>query len=917
MPRANILLADDVGLGKTIEAGLVVHELMLRHRVRSVLVICPSALQIQWRDQMQAKFGLEFRIVDSELMRDLRRSRGIHANPWSHFPRLISSIDYLKRERPLRLFRELLPAPGQPAFPRKFDLLIVDEAHNIAPSGAGRYARPSLRTQAIRTIAPHFEHRLFLTATPHNGYRESFTALLDVLDNQRFAVGVEPEREQLAAVMVRRMKTEIVDWRGKPRFPRRTLIPLEVEYPEAETAAHAILSRYAELRKAAATERTETFATEFVLKLLKKRLFSSPEAFRLTLEKHRDSVGAGASVGMAQLRRQIEDVDEEFADDDAYDRAESDALEAASRTTRALTHDELAALDQLQRFADRASAQTDEKAKELIAWLETNIRPGGIWTEHRVIIFTEFRATQKWLFELLAARGFARDDRLLLLFGGMPKDKREEIKAAFQARPDQANVRILLATDAASEGIDLQNYCSRLIHYEIPWNPNRLEQRNGRIDRHGQRADKVQIFHFVPAGFDAQDLEGRRPGDLDGDLEFLGRAVHKVQAIREDLGKVGPVIAQQVEDAMLGVRARPLDTRDAERQAEPIKRMLTFERRLQEELERFREQLDETKRELHLAPERVQSAVGAALALAGQPPLIPSQYGGLWPDPTGQRRQCPVFELPALRGAWGRCTVGLEHPHTGERRPIVFDPMLAKGRDDVVLAHLNHPLVDMSLRLLRAEIWKSGDNRTISRVTAQLVSESVLETPAVIGHARLVILGGDGHRLHEELLVAGGRIEQGRFRRMVQDDITQALAATTSDRPAPGFARDVAELWPSLSHNLVRALEVRVNERTRNLEERFAVRAEEEAQRLRTILEELARRIREELRAEPPSQLDLFSPDEREQRERDRNGLETRLAEIPDEIERESQALRARFADPTPHRFDVGVTFLAPESMAR
>jgi hypothetical protein len=167
--------------------------------------------------------------------------------------------------------------------------------------------------------------------------------------------------------------------------------------------------------------------------------------------------------------------------------------------------------------------------------------------------------------------------------------------------------------------------------------------------------------------------------------------------------------------------------------------MLTFERRLQEELERFRQQLDETKRELHLAPERVQAAVETALALAGQPPLIPSRCDAIWPDPTGQRRQCPVFELPALRGAWGRCTVGLEHPHTKERRPVVFDPALAKGRDDVVLAHLNHPLVDMSLRLLRAEIWKSGDNRAISRVTARLVPDSVLDTPAVIGHARLVI----------------------------------------------------------------------------------------------------------------------------------------------------------------------------------
>ncbi len=134
MPRVNLLIADDVGLGKTSEAGMVGLELIIRHRARRILVVCPSALQIQWRDQMRDKFGLDFRIVDSSLMRDLRRRRGIHVNPWSHFPRLITSIDFLKRERPLRLFRETLPAPGEPVYPRKYDLLIVDEAHNASPT---------------------------------------------------------------------------------------------------------------------------------------------------------------------------------------------------------------------------------------------------------------------------------------------------------------------------------------------------------------------------------------------------------------------------------------------------------------------------------------------------------------------------------------------------------------------------------------------------------------------------------------------------------------------------------------------------------------------------------------------------------------------------------------------------------------
>jgi len=178
MPRANLLIADDVGLGKTIEAGLIVQELLLRNRARTILIVCPSSLQIQWRDQMRDKFGLEFRIVNTELMRNLRRTRGLHTNPWSHFPRLITSIDYLKRDRPMRLFKELLPAEDEPKYPRKFDILIIDEAHNVAPVGRGKYATDSLRTLAIRAIAPHFEHKLFLTATPHNGYKESFTALL-------------------------------------------------------------------------------------------------------------------------------------------------------------------------------------------------------------------------------------------------------------------------------------------------------------------------------------------------------------------------------------------------------------------------------------------------------------------------------------------------------------------------------------------------------------------------------------------------------------------------------------------------------------------------------------------------------------------------------------------------------------------
>ena len=254
MPRVNLLIADDVGLGKTIETGLVAQELLLRHRARTILIVCPSSIQVQWRDEMRDKFGLDFRIVDSELMADLRRRRGIHVNPWAHFPRLITSLDFLKRERPLRLWRETL---GEQTYPRRYDLLIVDEAHNAAPSGRGRYAIDSQRTEAIRELVPHFEHKLFLTATPHNGYWESFAALLELLDNQRFARGMKPSRAQLEAVMVRRMKSELeLRWNGTRRFAKRAVPHIEVHFTAAEKEAHGNLQRYTELRsKSAATDR--------------------------------------------------------------------------------------------------------------------------------------------------------------------------------------------------------------------------------------------------------------------------------------------------------------------------------------------------------------------------------------------------------------------------------------------------------------------------------------------------------------------------------------------------------------------------------------------------------------------------------------------------------------------------------------
>lgn len=913
MPRVNLLIADDVGLGKTIEAGLVVQEMILRHRVRSVLIVCPSSLQVQWQEEMRDKFGLDFRIIDSEAISQLRRKRGIHVNPWTHFPRLITSVDFLKRERQLRTFRETLPAGDQPTFPRAYDLLIVDEAHNVAPSGRGKYATDSMRTQAIRTLASHFEHKLFLSATPHNGYRESFAALLELLDSQRFARAVTPDRNQLDAVMVRRMKDELkLRWDGSRRFAERVVRHLEVPYSNEERQAHHDLQAYSELRLKNATSEGERMAAEFVLKLLKKRLFSSPAAFGITLEKHSTTVGGRKAT--TSFRRDIEDFSDDYADDEEYELEAGEVMGSVSQSLSPLSAEEKGLLQQLREFAARASQRPDCKAQALINWLKSNLRPGGQWNTERVIIFTEYRATQRWLYDLLAREGFAQDGRLEMIYGGMPNDQREPIKAAFQAHPDESKVRILLATDAASEGLNLQNHCSTLIHFEIPWNPNRMEQRNGRVDRHGQKADEVLIHHFVGQGFDTAKTSGK-VGDLEADLEFLMRAALKVETIREDLGKVGPVIASQVEEAMLGRRTR-LDTTRAEQDAEPVRRMLKFERKLREQLEKLAAQLHETQHELNLTPDHIENVVRVGLELAGQPALIPVEVPGIWPDSTGVRKTCPVFRVPTMSNSWAQCTDGLAHPHTKKIRPIVFDPALAAGRDDVVLAHLNHRLVQMCLRLLRAEIWSFGNQaKHLSRVSACVVDDAALTHPVVIAHGRIVVLGGDNHRLHEEVITAGGAFIEGRFQRMNVGETKAALAAATNVPVPPAIESRFQNLWVKHQDALMSALDARKVDRTKNLEKHLDELAEKEVNKLTTVMTELQRAIQAELdrKDAPQMMLDLGGDEPgKQQRERDLAALRRRLKEIPEEIQRESGHIRSRFTNPAARLFPVAVTWLIP-----
>jgi hypothetical protein len=277
------------------------------------------------------------------------------------------------------LIREVLPQEGESIYPRRFDLLIVDEAHNVAPSGSGNYAIDSQRTAAIRLLAPHFEHKMFLTATPHNGYPESFTALLELLDCQRFARGVTPDRSQLEVVMVRRLKRELPPkWDGTPRFPKRQLEAIAVDYTTEEKAVNRMLGEYTNLRRKNARDNVELYSTEFVLKLLKKRLFSSPAAFLTTLEKHQESIDSKRrksrnslqKSNLGILRRQLADLEEDFADDMAYEDSTASVLDLTSRLFSELNLEERQLLEQMQNWAVTAERNPDSKAQQLLAWLE-------------------------------------------------------------------------------------------------------------------------------------------------------------------------------------------------------------------------------------------------------------------------------------------------------------------------------------------------------------------------------------------------------------------------------------------------------------------------------------------------------------------------------------------------------------------
>ena len=305
MPRVSLLIADDVGLGKTVEAGLILTELLLRRRIQRVLVLTPASLRRQWQDELWEKFSLRFEVVDRRETERLRRRLGMDANPWRSFSRIVASYHYLRQPDVLEQFLSACRTPeGSPHLP--WDLLIVDECHNLMPSPFGE---DSELCRMLRLVAPQFEHRLFLSATPHNGHTRSFTGLLEMLDPVRFTRTSEMTaamRGRVEDVVVRRLKREINARSRQPesakgmhslrrddgprfctRHPPEALL-LEADSRELALSAAFDAFRAAVRKLVAAGERPRRRAGTFAVEILGKRLLSCSPA-----PPHSPSPGAG------------------------------------------------------------------------------------------------------------------------------------------------------------------------------------------------------------------------------------------------------------------------------------------------------------------------------------------------------------------------------------------------------------------------------------------------------------------------------------------------------------------------------------------------------------------------------------------------------------------------------------------------
>jgi len=550
MPRVNLMIADDVGLGKTIEAGLILSELLIRRRINRVLILTPASLRIQWRDEMWSKFSLPFDVIDRDATLKLKRRLGVDANPWRCCSRIIASYHYLRQPDVLEQFMSACRVPeNSPHLP--WDLVIVDEVHNLMPASFGE---DSQLCKTLRLIAPQFEHRLFLTATPHNGHTRSFTGLLELLDPVRFTRtdDLRPaEKERVKQVVLRRLKREINERTDPPRFCTRKppqAIELDSIFSENELA---LIKAFEEFRRKvrsviSSASKKRRLAGTFAIEILGKRLLSGPMTFLDSWQRCKIGLQEEDGAGDNDVIATAKTVREETADDLEAQQRESTAANVIGSWMKTLADDVEAEIEQIDEAALKLSVNfnttiieqnpsSDARFNALSSLIDNLLREDGAWkTDERLIVFTEYKTTLDYLLRRFRENYSGQEERFLCLFGGMHDSEREQIKDAFN--DPEANVRVLIATDAASEGLNLQSTARYLLHYDCPWNPSKLEQRNGRLDRHGQARD-VYVYHFA--------------SEQDSDIKFMSYLVNKVDQIKEDLGATGELFDEAIHRKLI------------------------------------------------------------------------------------------------------------------------------------------------------------------------------------------------------------------------------------------------------------------------------------------------------------------------------------------------------------------------------
>lgn len=809
MPRIALLLADDVGLGKTIEAGLILTELLLRRRIRRVLIACPASLRRQWRDEMRGKFALSFDIVDRERTHLLRKSLGLDANPWRTFSRAVTSYFYLKQPDVLEEFRaasttfEGAPHPA-------WDLLIVDEAHNLAPAAIGEESDLS---RMLRAIAPYFEHKLFLTATPHNGHTGSFTGLLESLDPVRFAQTNEmtpAERSRVEEVVVRRLKREINERTDPRRFCDRRPEALSLRLSAEETAlAEAFRTFRAKLYAImSAARRSERQAGAFAVEILGKRLLSCPVAFADSWHRYKEGMAEEKAAEVSDVRAAQRAAEEETGDDRETEGRTAHAARTVGAWLKPLADrlvDEIAAIERALRGLGLGSPEIpagerrplrDARFDALCEWIEARLRASnGAWRDdERAVVFTEYKTTLDSLEQRLRSR-YPEAGRVRVLYGGMDDDERDEICAAINDPADP--VRVLVATDAAAEGLNLQETARYLLHFDVPWNPARLEQRNGRLDRHGQARDVI-VHHFVT--------------DDDADLSFLAYVVGKVEAIREDLGSTGEVFDAAFQRRFVRNEDRDTVQRMLDAGVERARGRAAIPRAASVEMgEDELKRLEALAAEVDLDPTTLRDTLEVALGLGIGLPRLSE------PDARGRSRL--LEPLPPRWNALLDDTLRLREKgeRIGRLPGIVFDPeRLVERRNgravfraprDTALLHLGHPVFQRGLALLAQARFPGADaGITASRWTVR--RGQVPEGTDAVVLLTLEELAANDLRetFHHWMRTLRLPIRDGRLGEPLPHEPASALRTAARPISADDVER-ARELWDEVAVDLRRFLE--------------------------------------------------------------------------------------------------------------